>query len=125
MLEMESLLLPILARMEYQGILIDESRLQEIGRRIRHDIEKTEMIIFDTVGERFNISSPKQIQELFQRLGIPLSKKNKTGYSVDVDVLEEIAKTYDIARLILEYRSLTKLESTYVVALLKAVDSRD
>lgn len=123
--ELEEYVLPVLARMEYTGIYLDKKKLEEIGVRVRSDIHRTENEIYELVWERFNISSPKQIQELFIRLGIPLTKKNKTGYSVDVDVLEEIAKKYDIARLILEYRTLTKLESTYISALLKSVDERD
>ncbi len=120
---LESELLPILAHMEYEGVSIDKDKLTDIGVRIRSDIDRIEWEIYDVVWERFNIASPKQIQELFVRLGIPLTKKNKTGYSVDIEVLEEIAKTHDIARLILEHRSLAKLESTYVVSLLRAQNS--
>jgi DNA polymerase-1 len=116
-------LLPVLAHMEYTWVALDREKLREIGNRIRRDIERTESEIYEVVWERFNIASPKQIQELFVRLGIPLTKKNKTGYSVDIEVLEEIAKTYDIARLILEHRSLAKLESTYVVSLLRSYNS--
>ena len=70
-----------------------------------------------------NLASPKQIAELLTRLGIALTKKNKTGYSVDTDVLEFLAPKYDIARLILEHRSLSKLRSTYIDTLLHAIDS--
>lgn len=74
-------------------------------------------------GEFLNLHSPKQIAELlFGKLGIKPLKKNKTGYSVDTEVLEEIAKEYDIARLIIEHRSLSKLQSTYVDALLRSAD---
>jgi len=66
-------------------------------------------------GEAFNINSPKQIQViLFEKLKIPHGKKNKTGYSVDNEVLEKISEEYSIASLILEYRSLSKLRSTYI-----------
>jgi DNA polymerase-1 len=76
--------------------------------------------IYTLSGEFFNINSPKQIQEvLFGKLGIKPLKKNKTGFSVDTEVLEEIAKEWDIADKILEYRSLSKLLSTYVENLLK------
>lgn len=102
---------------------IDEVRLRDIGERIRTDIVRTEREIYEVVGERFNINSPKQIQViLFEKLKIKPSKKNKTGYSVDTEVLEEIAKEYDIARLILEYRTLAKLDSTYITGLLKAIN---
>lgn len=115
-------LLPVLAYMEHTWVTLDNIKLTEIGNRIRKDIERIESEIYEVVWEKFNIASPKQIQELFTRLGIPLTKKNKTGYSVDIEVLEEIAKTYDIARLILEHRSLAKLESTYVVSLLRSLN---
>ena len=79
------------------------------------------------MGETFNINSPKQVQGiLFDKLGIPPKKKNKTGYSVDNEVLSEIAREYDIARLILECRTLSKLDSTYISGLCKSIapDSR-
>lgn len=124
-LDLESRLLEVLARMEDMGVAFDTERLRDIGKRIRADIEKLETEIYDTIGEPININSPKQLQVLFfEKLGIKPTKKNKTGYSVDTDVLEEIAKTHDIARLILEYRGLAKLSSTYVDGLLKAVDPR-
>ena len=83
----------------------DKVKLSDIGLRIRRDIKKLEQEIYEIVGENININSPKQLQTLFfETLGIKPLRKNKTGYSVDVDVLEEIAKTHDVARLILEYR---------------------
>ncbi len=100
--------------------------MEQIRDNIRADISALETQIFDIIGERININSPKQLQVLFfEKLGIKPIKKNKTGFSVDTDVLEEIAKTHDVARLILEYRKLSKLSSTYVDGLLKAVDMRD
>ncbi len=124
-LEMESALLPILAHMESTGVRIDLEKLADIGVRIKSDIIARETEIYELVNEPFNINSPKQIQEvLFGKLGIKPAKKNKTGYSVDTEVLEEIAKEYDIARLILEYRSLSKLQSTYVEALAKIADKK-
>jgi DNA polymerase-1 len=122
-LQLESDLIPVLARMEEKGVAVDEAKLRDIGERIRTDIFRTEKEIYEVVGERFNINSPKQIQViLFEKLGIKPSKKNKTGYSVDTEVLEEIAKEYDIARLILEYRTLAKLDSTYITGLLKSIN---
>lgn len=82
--------------------------------------------IFEIMGERMNLNSPKQLQVFFfEKLGIKPIKKTKTGFSVDNDVLEEIAKTHNIARLILDYRTLSKLSSTYVDGLLKAINLRD
>ncbi len=115
-LQIESDLLPILAKMEETGVLLDEKRLHIIGERIRADIRVLEAEIYELVGEHFNINSPKQIQGiLFDKHKIVPKKKNKTGYSVDNEVLEEIAEEYAIARLILEYRTLSKLDSTYIV----------
>lgn len=120
---LESNLIPVLARMEETGVAIDEKKLQDIGERIREDMRRTETEIYEVVGERFNINSPKQIQViLFEKLKIKPTKKNKTGYSVDTEVLDEIEKEYDIARLILEYRTLAKLDSTYIAGLLKSID---
>jgi DNA polymerase I len=119
--DLEASLIPVLARMEYRGVAFDRERLADIGERIRTDIAKLETEIHELVWP-INISSPKQLQVLFfETLGIKPTKKNKTGYSVDVDVLEEIAKSYDIARLILEYRWLSKLSSTYVDGLMKSI----
>ena len=121
--EMESKLLPILAEMEYTGVRCDGEKLKKIGESIREEIKKLEIEIYEVVGEFFNINSPKQIQViLFEKLGIKPLRKNKTGFSVDNEVLEEIAKNYDIARLILEYRTLAKLESTYIEWLTKAIN---
>lgn len=124
-LDVESKLLPILADMEMRGVVLDTKKLAEIGERIEKDIKAAEIEIYEVTGEFFNINSPKQVAEiLFGKLGIKPTKKNKTGFSVDNEVLEEIAKDYDVARLILEYRSLSKLQSTYVEALLKVADKK-
>lgn len=120
--ELESMLIWVLARMESRGVAFDKGKLIDIWERIRTDITRLETEIYDLIDERFNLNSPKQLQViLFEKLWIKPTKKNKTGYSVDNDVLEEIAKNYDIARLILEYRGLAKLSSTYVEWLMKSV----
>ncbi len=122
---MESTLLPILAVMEYTGVRCDAKKLEKIWESIHEEIKKLEIEIYDVVGEFFNLNSPKQIQViLFEKLGIKPLRKNKTGFSVDNEVLEEIAKTHDIARLILEYRTLAKLESTYIEGLTKAIEKK-
>lgn len=122
---MESVLLPILAEMEYTGVRCDGAKLEKIWESIHEEIKKLEIEIYDVVGEFFNLNSPKQIQViLFEKLGIKPLRKNKTGFSVDNEVLEEIAKTHDIARLILEYRTLAKLESTYIEGLTKAIEKK-
>lgn len=120
-LSLESDLIPVLARMETIWVGFDKKKLLGIGQRIRADIDSLQTEIYDLVWP-INISSPKQLQTLFfETLAIKPLKKNKTGYSVDVDVLEEIAKTHDVARLILEYRGLSKLSGTYVDGLMRAV----
>lgn len=123
---LESELIGVLARMEYRGVWFDHAKLVDIGKRIHTDIARLEGEIYSIIGENININSPKQLQILFfETLGIKPLKKNKTGYSVDIDVLEEIAKTHDVARLILEYRSLMKLSGTYVDGLMRSQDKRD
>lgn len=125
-LSLENQISVVLYDMERTGVSFDVAKMEDIRTRIRADISALESEIFEIIGERININSPKQLQVLFfQKLGIKPIKKNKTGFSVDTDVLEEIAKTHDVARLILEYRRLSKLSSTYVDGLLKVVDLRD
>lgn len=100
-------------------------KLAEIGERIRAGIKACETEIYEVTGEFFNLNSPKQVAEiLFGKLGIKPTKKNKTGYSVDTEVLEEIAKEYDVAQFIIEHRTLSKLQSTYVESLLKVADKK-
>ncbi len=121
-MKLEMNILPILAMMELEWVHINKSKLVEIWNELSEKITQHEWEIFELVGERFNINSPKQIQYiLFEKLNIPHAKKNKTGYSVDNEVLEYIAEKYDIARIILEYRSLSKLKSTYIEWLLKSI----
>ncbi len=121
-LTLESDLIAVLADMENRWVAFDKNKLVNIGERIRYDITQLENKIYDIIWGQVNINSPKQLQVLFfETLGIKPLRKNKTGYSVDVDVLEEIAKTHDVARLILEYRGLMKLSGTYVDGLMRAI----
>lgn len=121
-LTLESDLIAVLADMENRWVAFDKVKLVNIGERIRYDITQLENEIYDIIWGQVNINSPKQLQVLFfETLGIKPLRKNKTGYSVDVDVLEEIAKTHDVARLILEYRGLMKLSGTYVDGLMRAI----
>lgn len=114
-LELENQIAVILMKMESTGVLFDTKKMEKIRDNIREEIRVLEAEIYELIGEKININSPKQLQVLFfEKLGIKPIKKNKTGFSVDTDVLEEIAKTHDVARLILEYRKLSKLSSTYV-----------
>lgn len=124
-LVLEYSLIDILFEMEREWVRFNKEKAIDIGKRLDRDIEKTEREIHLLAWETFNINSPKQIQViLFEKLWIPHGKKNKTGYSVDNEVLEKIAEEYNIASLILEYRSLSKLRSTYIDWLLSAIDTR-
>lgn len=118
----------ILWDMEMTGVSFDAEKMKHLQVKIRSDIKKLETEIWDIMGERINLNSPKQLQVyFFEKLGLKPIKKNKTGFSVDTDVLEELAQKLNIkeAGLILEYRKLSKLSSTYVDGLLKAIDLRD
>ncbi len=122
-IDMESELLSVLSEMERTGIYIDEQKLRTIGEEIVRESKNKELEIYDLVGERFNINSAKQVQViLFEKLGIPVSKKIKTGYSVDNEALSFIGQKYEIANIILQYRTLEKLRSTYVEGLLKVIN---
>ncbi|MBP5359008.1 MAG: DNA polymerase I [Treponema sp.] len=118
--DMEMKILPILARMEKQGIHLDKKALAEYNVYLTKEIEEKEKAIHKEAGHEFNIASPKQLQTvLFEERQLVPGKKTKTGYSTDTAVLEElIERTEDpLPRLILDYRSLTKLQGTYVETL--------
>ena len=116
--DIEMPLVSVLADMEITGIKVDKDVLDEMKKEIDVKIELLEDSIYNLAGTKFNISSPKQLGEvLFDKLGLPSGKKNKTGYSTDVKVLEKLAVNYPIAEKILEYRALTKLNSTYITGL--------
>ena len=115
--------LPILAEMEIEGIHVDSQKLADYRIELVQDINKTQTEIFDIVGHDFNISSTKQLQQvLFEERKLPAAKKTKTGYSTDTSVLEELAQLDPVPKKILEYRSLTKLLSTYVDTLPSLAD---
>ena len=116
--EMELPLSDILARMEIQGIRVDRKRLVEMGVEFEERLKEIEQEIYELAGEEFNINSTKQLGViLFEKMGLPVIKKTKTGYSTAVDVLEKLAHQAPIVELILEYRQLAKLNSTYVEGL--------
>lgn len=111
-------LVPVLADMEITGIKVKKEVLDDMQGEIEVKIELLEREIHNLAGKVFNIGSPKQLGEvLFEDLKLPSGKKNKTGYSTDVKVLEKLAVNYPIAEKILEYRALTKLNSTYIAGL--------
>ena len=112
----------VLARMEREGVLVDRKALADFGVMLKEGIDREEQTIYDLAGERFNILSPRQLgQILFDKLGLPPVKKTKTGYSTNADVLEKLRPRHEIIGHILEYRQLTKLNSTYVEGLGKVI----
>ena len=121
--EVEMPLLSVLAQMEWDGVRVDCELLGGLSEGMAVKLLALEAGIYALCGgEPFNINSPKQLGEvLFERLGLPRGKKTKTGWSTNVEVLTELAQENDIARLILEYRSLAKLKSTYTDALPRLV----
>ncbi len=121
-------LMPVLASMEAEGVRIDTEVLQQIGKEMGSDIAQLEEDIYSQSGNRFNIASPKQLGEvLFEKLGLETSvKKTKTGqYPTGEEVLTRLLHAHPVIQLILDYRSLTKLKSTYVDTLPALVNPRD
>ncbi len=115
-------LCPVLARMERAGVLVDGKALADFGRSLKTGIDTLEAEIYRLAGERFNILSPKQLGTiLFEKLGLPPVKKTKTGYSTNAEVLEKLRPRHEIIGAILDYRQLTKLNSTYVEGLGKVI----
>ncbi|EHN59826.1 DNA polymerase I [Oenococcus kitaharae DSM 17330] len=116
----------VLAKMEFTGIKLDQSELAALGREFKQRIAELEKQIYEEAGEEFNINSPKQLADLlFVKMGVPPIKKTKTGYSTAAGVLDELAEHYPFVQLILQYRQLAKLNSTYVKGLLEVVNPKD
>lgn len=112
----------VLAEMEHEGILVDRSELITFGQALSIRIDDLQNAIWEHAGGSFNINSTKQLGTvLFEDLGLPAVKKTKTGYSTNVDVLNKLKGRHPIIELILEYRTLTKLKSTYADGLLKVI----
>ena len=122
-LEIELPLVEVLAEMELWGVKIDPELLQEVSKDLEARLWNLQKQVFDLAGEEFNINSTQQLGKiLFEKLRLPVIKKTKTGYSTDVGVLQELAKEHELPKVVLEYRSLTKLKSTYVDALPKLIN---
>jgi DNA polymerase I len=121
--ELEMPLFKVLAHMEMNGVYIDASILSTISKNNQKIIGSLTEKIYKIAGYQFNLNSTQQLAKvLFEELKIPPVKKTKTGYSTDITVLEKLADDYEIAELLMEYRQLTKLESTYVKALPKLIN---
>jgi DNA polymerase-1 len=116
--QVEMPLLPVLARMELAGIAIDGDALASMSVEFGQQLADLEGRIYGLVGHDFNIGSPKQLEQvLFHELGLPATKRTRTGFSTDASVLEELREQHEIASLILEHRQISKLKGTYVDAL--------
>ncbi len=120
--EIELPLAGTLAAMELRGFELDADGLREYGAELSAEIERLEQSVYELVGEKFNILSPKQLGEvLFEHLGLPAKKKTKSGWSTDAEALEALRPYHPAVDAILDYRKYTKLRSTYVDGLLGAL----
>ena len=116
-------LVPILANMQYNGMLVDKQELSNFGDILKQQINEITKSIYTLAGEEFNINSHQQLGKiLFEKLKLPVYKKTKNGYTTDVEVLEKLKGKHPIIEKILEYRTLTKLNSTYVEGLIPYIN---
>ncbi len=114
----------VLADMEKAGVKVDRERLEEFGVMLKAEAEKLTSEIYDLAGHEFNINSPKQLGViLFEELGLKAKKKTKSGYSTNAEVLEKLKYEHPIVEKILEYRKITKLNSTYVEGLFSVINN--
>lgn len=119
-------LLFTLDQMEKNGVKVEAKELKAYGEKLEEQIKVAEEEIYKETGANFNINSPKQLGEvLFEKMGLPHGKKTKTGYSTAVGVLEKLAPDYPVVDKILEYRTLTKLKSTYADGLANFIEKDD
>lgn len=116
--KIENPLAAVLAEMEKAGIATDQKRWEAVCHELKVRERKLLSLIYEAAGEEFNVNSPKQLGViLFEKMGMPAGKKTKNGYSTAADVLEMLAKSYPFVKDILEYRTISKLISTYLEAL--------
>ena len=112
----------VLSSMEYEGFLVDKEGIISFGQKLENDIKILQQNIYDEVGYEFNINSPKQLGvALFEDLGLPAKKKTKSGYSTNADVLESLTYAHPVIQMILDYRTYSKLKSTYCDGLVKVI----
>ncbi len=122
--DIELPLVKILASMEAVGIKLDNEALKDAGNDLGKKIKKIEKEIYTLAGKEFKINSPKQLGiVLFEDLELPGAKKTKTGYATNADVLDKLAEDYPIVQKVLEYRTLSKLKSTYIDGMLPLIDN--
>jgi len=124
--EIEMPVLPVLFRMERNGVLLDSAKLEAQSHELGKELLELEQKAYQAAGQPFNLNSPKQIQEiLFERQGLPVKKKTPSGApSTDEDVLMELAQDYPLPKILLDYRGLAKLKSTYTDKLPRMVNPR-
>ena len=121
--DVEQPLALVLASMEKEGVAVDREGITRFGQELTARITTLQKEIYERVGYEFNLNSPKQLgKALFEDLGLPHGKKTKTGYSTNADVLEKLKEEHPVVADLLEYRSLSKLNSTYCDGLLKVID---
>lgn len=120
--EIEIPLSNVLAKMENLGFAVDKKGIENFGKMLKENIEKLKSEIYNSVGREFNINSPKQLGvALFEDLALPCKKKTKSGYSTSADVLESLKNQHPVVSMVLQYRTLSKLNSTYCEGLLKVI----
>lgn len=118
-------LVEVLAEMQFNGMHVEKDELKEFGDKLKIDLDKLTNEIYELCGEKFNINSTQQLGViLFEKLKLPVYKKTKKGYSTDVDILEKLKGQHPVIEKILEYRSLMKLNSTYVEGLLPYINEK-
>ncbi len=124
--ELELPLVPVLSQMERVGMQLDPQPLRELGKKLEIDIARLQGEIWALAGREFSIGSPKQLQEvLFQEMKLDTGRKNKSGgFTTDAFALEKLAEDHEIARKVIEWRQASKLQTTYVEALLKLMDAK-
>ena len=122
--QVEMPLVETLANIEANGMYVDKTKLKEFGTYIEKNVAELTAKIYELAGEEFNVNSPMQLGKiLFEKLEIEYPKKSKTSYSTDKEILESVQDKHEIVPLVLEYRTLAKLKSTYIDSLIDVIDS--
>ena len=123
--DMEMPLVPVLVTMQSHGIKVDAGALHEMSRDLNQQMQQVEQALYDSIGHTVNINSPQQLSDLlFKELGLPRTKRTKTGYSTDANSLEGLKGLHPVVDNILEFRQISKLKSTYVDALPEMINPR-
>jgi len=122
----EAPLIPVLAQMERVGFMVDPEVLRDLDKEFSSRLDELTEAVYREAGHAFNIQSTKQLGTvLFEEMGLPAVKKTKTGYSTDIEVLEKLSGSHPIIDMLIEYRQISKLKSTYIDGLLDKIDPRD